>query len=65
MSHNALCDIRLPTPFHHLHEEKITKEANNDTTKQAKIELIEGTNLPFWNFSEKPFPCSGVLRVLT
>ena len=61
----ALCDIRLPTPYNN-HEDKKTQEANNDTTKQAKIELNQfDINLPFWNFSAKPFPCSGVLPVLT
>ena len=45
---------------------KKTQKEKNDTTKQAKIELNQfGTNLPFWNFSAKPFPCSGVLPVLT
>ena len=61
----ALCDIRLPTLCHSLHEDKKTQEANNDTTKQEKIELNEDTNCHIWDFSEKPFPCSGVLLVLT
>ena len=47
----ALCDIRLPTPSKSLHEDKKTQEANNDTTKQEKIELNEDTNCHIWNFS--------------